>query len=135
MDDSRRAAPLILILDADDDERVDLYSFLDRQGYLVATRTHPLDAFKYACEHKPAIVVLGGPSPASQCRAVVQQIQTISPGTRILVLRTQDDSFALCDLAADPRVSVLRQFNRDEPFRDRLGEILRKFSRSFPLSA
>ena len=126
--------PLVLILDNDDDELVDFYSFLDREGYLVATRTHPLEALKYACEHKPDIVVIGGPFTAPVCKSTVDQMRAISPRSYLLVVRCEDDAFAPCGLAADPHVTILRDLSPTWSVRE-IAEALRKISSVLPLSA
>ena len=135
MESIKKTGPLVLLLNDDDDELLDLYSFLDREGYLVATRIQPLDACKYACERKPEIIVVGGRLAAPQCRAIGQQIQAVSPESRLLVVRSEDDSFALSDLAADPHVTVFREFSRNDYFWEKMGEILRRISRPISLSA
>ena len=135
MDASRTSRPLVLILSNDDDELVELYSFLDRQGYLVATRIHPLDAFKYASEHKPEIVVVGGPLTAAQCKDVIEGIQAVSPRSHVLAVRTEDDAFAFCGLAADSRVTFFREFSRSQDSWAKITEILRRITRTLPLSA
>jgi hypothetical protein len=114
----KTSTPLVLVLDNDGEELVDLYSFLDREGCLVATRSLLFEALKYASEHKPDIVIISGPISAPQCRSAVLKIQMVSPRSHLIVLR-KDDSSALGDCASE-HVTV---FGRPARGRDGRAEI------------
>ena len=121
-------APLVLVLDEDRDELTDLYLFLDREGYLVATRANALDALKYLSERKPGIIVLGEAARPLSLRALVSKIWEISPATQVLVLEGREGHRDPEETVSDPRVLILRRPAPRESFAERFTLAVRRLA-------
>lgn len=102
-----REAPLLLVVDDEDDARIFLSSLLLSEGYRVASFQDGLEALRYLARARPDLVITDVRMPGLDGLELLEKIREAAPGTPVLAWSAYADWRLLRDTLVRGGVELL----------------------------